>query len=125
VTTPLDVLGDADYVLLTTFRKSGVPVPTAVWAVRHGDELQVWSNPAAGKVKRIRNSGRVQLAPCTLRGRPRGRSIGGVARLLTEDEARSMLDRLVSKYGVLGWLTTLQTRYFGRAGTGIAITVGG
>jgi len=36
-----------------------------------------------------------------------------------------MLDRLVSKYGVLGWLTNLQTRYFGRAGTGIAITVGG
>ena len=35
-----------------------------------------------------------------------------------------MLDRLVKKYGVLGWLTTMQTRYFGRAGTGIAITSG-
>ena len=70
-----------------------------------------------------RNSGRVELAPCTLRGRPRGQSIEGLARLLTDDEAQSMLGRLVKKYGVLGWLTTMQTRYFGRAGTGIAITL--
>jgi len=123
VTTPLDVLGDAEYMLLTTFRKTGVPVPTPVWVVRAGDELQVWSNPAAGKLKRIRNSGRVELAPCTMRGKPRGRSIEGTARLLTDDEAGPMLDRLVSKYGLLGWLTTMQSRYFGRAGAGIAITV--
>ena len=125
MTTPLDVLGDADYVLLTTFRKSGVPVPTPVWVVRNGDELQVWSNPAAGKLKRIRNSGRVELAPCSLRGKPRGRSVEGVARLLTDDEARPMLDLLVKKYGLRGWLTTIQGRYFGRAGAGIAITLAG
>jgi PPOX class probable F420-dependent enzyme len=119
------VLGDADYVLLTTFRKSGVPVPTPVWVVRNGDELQVWSNPAAGKLKRIRNSGRVELAPCSLRGKPRGRSVEGVARLLTDDEARPMLDLLVKKYGLRGWLTTIQGRYFGRAGAGIAITLAG
>jgi len=125
MTTPLDVLGNADYVLLTTFRKSGVPVPTPVWVVRNGDELQVWSNPAAGKLKRIRNSGRVELAPCTLRGKPRRRSVEGVARLLTDGEARPMLDRLVKKYGLRGWLTTMQGRYFGRAGAGIAITLAG
>ncbi len=121
-----DVLGRASYVLLTTFRKTGAPVPTPVWAVRSGDELLVWTNPTAGKVKRIRNSGRVEVAPCTMRGKPLGRSIDAVARLLSDEEIRLLLGLLVRKYGVFGFFTTLGPRYFGapRAGIGITIPAG-
>lgn len=123
MTTALDVLGAADYVLLTTFRKDGTPVPTPVWAVRAGNELLVWSAPEAGKIKRIRRSGKVQVAPCSVRGNPRGRSIDATARLLPADDVRPVLDALVRKYGLLGWLTTVMSRYGGRAGAGIAITL--
>ena len=83
----LDVLGNADYVLLTTFRKDGTPVPTPVWVVRIGDELRVWTIRDSGKVKRIRRSGRAQIAPCTIRGKPRGLSIDATARMLPDSEA--------------------------------------
>ncbi|MEU6182867.1 PPOX class F420-dependent oxidoreductase [Streptomyces coeruleorubidus] len=62
------------YVLLTTFRRDGRAVPTPVWVMRDGDCLAVWSVADAGKVKRIRNSGRVTVAPCDWRG-PRRESL--------------------------------------------------
>ncbi|WP_306471851.1 PPOX class F420-dependent oxidoreductase [Streptomyces sp. st140] len=65
-------LAASKYVLLTTFRRDGRAVPTPVWVMRDGDCLAVWSAVEAGKVKRIRNSGRVTVAPCDWRGPRRG-----------------------------------------------------
>ena len=62
-------LGDEHFVSLTTFRKSGVPVSTAVWIARDGDSLVVITPAGSGKVKRLRNSSRVQLQPCSRMGR--------------------------------------------------------
>ena len=87
------MLGNASYVLLTTFRKDGTPVPTPVWVVRIGDELRVWTIRDSGKVKRIRRSGRAQIAPCTMRGRPRGQSVDATARMLPDSEAPAVLMR--------------------------------
>ena len=78
------VLGNASYMLLTTFRKDGTPVPTPVWVVRIGDELRVWTIRDSGKVKRIRRRSRAQIARCTVRGEPRGRAIAAIARLLPD-----------------------------------------
>ena len=104
MTTPLDVLGQADYVLLTTFKKDGTPVPTPVWVVRHGDELRVWTAPEAGKVKRIRRSAKVQVGPCGMRGKPYGPSVVAIATMLTQSDADQVLDALVQKYGLRGRL---------------------
>ena len=125
MTTPLDVLGRADYVLLTTFRQG-----------RHrrsrrrsgscgvGDELRVWTIRDAGKVKRIRRSGRVQVAPCTLRGEPRGESVDATARMLPDSEAPVVLNALAAKYGLLGWLRPgAMSRLHPAAGRVIGITV--
>ena len=60
-TSPLLALGDEKYVLLTTTRRSGVDVPTAVWVGRDGDELVVTTAATAGKTKRIRHTPRVTL----------------------------------------------------------------
>jgi PPOX class probable F420-dependent enzyme len=122
VTTPLDVLGAAHYVLLTTYRKDGSAVPTPVWIVRVGDELRVWTIRDTGKVKRIRRSGRVQVAPCSLRGEPRGESIEATARIMPDSEARTVLNALAAKYGVMGWWTRMMSRFTrGRAVIGITV----
>jgi PPOX class probable F420-dependent enzyme len=123
VTTPLDVLGQAHYVLLTTFKKDGTPVPTPVWVVRHGDELRVWTAPNAGKVKRIRRSAKVQIAPCSFRGKPRGASVDAVARLLAPSDAEAVLDALGQKYGLRGRLGSWRARRGGRPSAAIGITV--
>ena len=62
-------LGDARFVSLTTFRRSGVPVSTPVWVARDGAELLVLTPRASGKVKRLRNDPRVELRPCGRFGR--------------------------------------------------------
>ena len=96
MTTPLDVLGATRYALLTTFRKDGTGVSTPVWVVRIGDELRVWTIRDSGKVKRIRRTGRVQIAPCTIRGNPRGKSVDATARLLPDSEAPVVLGALAA-----------------------------
>ena len=91
--------------LLTTFQKDGTPVPTPVWVVRHGDELRVWTEPDAGKVKRIRRSGKVQIAPCGMRGKPHGAPVDAVARCC-RSRRPTVLDALVQKYGLRGRLAS-------------------
>lgn len=61
-------LGDEPFLSLTTFRRNGEPVPTAVWVARDGDDLVVITPDGSGKVKRLRNSGRVELRPCSRSG---------------------------------------------------------
>lgn len=108
--TSLDRLGEEQYVLLTTFRKDGRAVPTPVWAVRDGDTLAVWTVADSGKVKRIRRSGEVTVAPCDLRGRPRGEAAPGRARIVDPADADRIRDLLKKKYGLIGRLTMLGSR---------------
>jgi hypothetical protein len=123
VTTPIDVLGNAKYVLLTTFRKDGTPVPTPVWVVRSGDELRVWTIRDSGKVKRIRRNGRAQIAPCTIRGNPRGPAVDATARMLPDSDARAVLNELAAKYGFLGWFTRMMYRFTGDTRAVVGVTV--
>jgi uncharacterized protein len=94
------------YVSLTTYRRNGTAVATPVWHVVDGDELVVVSEAAAGKVKRIRRDGRVQVTVCDMRGRiaPGATSVPGHARLLDDagtQAARTLLARryLLSRLG--------------------------
>lgn len=124
--TTLDSLADATYVLLTTYRRDGRAVPTPVWAVRDGDALIVWTVAGSGKVKRIRRSGAVTVAPCTFRGRPLGEAVAGRATLtgpvLHDRRIRSLMGR---KYGLVGRLSMWGSRIRrGRDGTvGVRITL--
>jgi PPOX class probable F420-dependent enzyme len=116
---PAALLARADYMLLTTFRRDGTPVPTPVWVMpadpdwpgTAGDQLWVWTNPAAGKVKRLRRDGACELAPCTVRGVPQGRSVPAVGRILPESSVPRVMAALVRKYRLRGWLSTLGPRW--------------
>jgi len=78
----IERLGAATYLSLTTFRKDGTPVATPVWTSRDGEHLYVWTETDAGKVKRLRNSGRVLLGPCDSRGNLQGAQVDGTAVVL-------------------------------------------
>jgi len=62
-------LADAEYVSLTTYRRNGEGVPTAIWVARDGDSLVVRTGGSSGKVKRLRNDPRVTLAVCGASGK--------------------------------------------------------
>jgi uncharacterized protein len=95
-----DSLQGHKYCLLTTFRKSGEPVPTPVWFGLGDGNVFLRTEATVGKAKRIRNNPRVRLTPCTLRGRPLGPPAEGLARVLgPEDSARA--ERAISaNYGL-------------------------
>lgn len=88
------------YINLTTFRKSGIPVATPVWFSLGDGKLYVFTAATAGKVKRIRNNSRgLQLAPCTFSGKPLGPSTDAVARILPDGEETAARSALRERYG--------------------------
>ena len=98
----LETLARGKYLSLTTFRGDGTPVATPVWLARQGDELVVFTAMSSGKVKRLRNSGRVLLAPCDMRGRATGDAVAGTARLQDEAETTVTLGLIRHRYGLFG-----------------------
>jgi len=102
------------YVLLTTFRRSGVAVATPVWLASVDDELVVWSQRNTGKVKRIRNSGRVEVQGCDLRGqKTHGAKVTGRARLLDDNATMRVCKAIARKYGLVGRVTMFFSRLRG------------
>ncbi len=63
------LLGEQQYVELTTFRRNGTPVATPVWIAPDGDELLIVTVDDTGKTKRLAHTARVELRPCDMRGR--------------------------------------------------------
>jgi PPOX class probable F420-dependent enzyme len=95
--TPLPV---STYVSLTTFRRTGVPVSTPVWAAPDGDTLVVWTRTDSGKVKRLRHTSRVRVTPCDIRGRTHGPAVEGVAGFVDQPEWPIAVAALRRAYGL-------------------------
>lgn len=108
-----DEIAKAKHVLLTTFTKDGRPKPTAIWHAPDGDRLLVITEDDSWKVKRIRNTPRVTLAVCDMRGNPKSEAIEGVARVLDKSEAPAVGSAVYKRYGVLGWLFGVYTKVRG------------
>jgi len=94
-------LGDPRYVRFTTFRRNGEPVHTPVWFAAHGDRYVFETGAAAGKLKRLRHTDRVEVTRSDVRGRTRpGTPIyTGRASVLPPDEERAAVATLAKKYG--------------------------
>jgi PPOX class probable F420-dependent enzyme len=108
-------LGNETYANLATFRRDGREVRTPVWLARDGEDLVVYTNGESGKVKRIRNGGRVRLAACDVRGKVRGEWIEATARVRTDPAAIERgVDAVRRKYGWQAALVMLGARLFGR-----------
>ena len=88
-------------VLLTTYRRDGTPVGTAVNMAVDGDRAFVRTPHRTGKVKRLRNNPSVEIAPSTFFGKPTGPAIRAQSRLLSGDEAEHASTALARKYRIL------------------------
>ncbi len=109
-------LAKAQYILLTTFTKDGRPKPTPIWAAldkERGDRLLVITEADSWKVKRIRNTPRVTMATCTVRGRATSEAVEGTAALLDKSETGAVYDAIGKRYGIVGKVFNLFSKLRG------------
>ena len=88
--------GGQKYLSLASFRKSGAAVHTPLWFAEQDGRFYVMTRSDSGKYKRVRNSGRVKVAPCTMRGKLIGPEFPATARILPPQDwpaARKLLER--------------------------------
>lgn len=86
------------YISLTTFRKSGVGVPTPVWFGEEDGKLYVMTRGTMGKTKRIRNNPQVKVAPSTIRGKVTGPEFTAIAHILRPEQHRRARQSINRKY---------------------------
>ena len=91
------------YINLETFRKNGQGVRTPVWFGEEPpqgppEKLYVYSTADSGKSKRIRNNGRVRVAPCDMRGKLLGEWIEARAEIVEGQDAQHGMELLNKKY---------------------------
>jgi PPOX class probable F420-dependent enzyme len=102
VTPTFADLAKAQYILLTTFTKDGRPKPTPIWAAVDRDRLLVITQEKSWKIKRIRNTPRVTLATCTMRGQATSEAVEGTAAVLDKSETGVVYDAIGKRYGIVG-----------------------
>lgn len=103
-------IADEQYVSLTTFRRAGTPVPTAIWVVGLGEaRLGFWTAGGSGKVKRVRSTPRATVQACDRRGRPTAGApvVEGQARMATPEEHAEIMRLIRAKYGLMARLIML------------------
>ena len=112
------------YLNLETFRKTGVGVKTPVWFVQDDSRLYVRTVANSGKVKRIRRSSLVNIAPCRADGALLGEWIPAVACEVTDPETDRKVDRLLDKkYGLAKKMFALAAAAQGRKYTVLEINM--
>lgn len=95
---PLAVPGK--YMSLTTYRRDGTPVSTAVWFAEEDGRLFVVTPAESYKAKRLRRNPAAMVAPCTARGRPTGDAIPALAGFLPPEEYARVDHLMAAKYRV-------------------------
>jgi PPOX class probable F420-dependent enzyme len=118
-----DDVSKAQYVLLTTFTKDGRPKPTPIWIARDGDRAVVITEKNAWKVKRIRNTPRVTLAVCDMKGRVKGEPVEALARVLDDSETDNVYRAITKRYGIVGRVFTIFSKLRGGAGRTVGLEI--
>ena len=124
------------YVCVTTFRKTGVAVATAIWIVPlDGGRVGLLTSSASGKAKRLRNNPSVTLQPSDVRGRVKAGTtpVTGTVELVTSGpDFEAITSSVKAKYGLMVPIIRLldSVRHLGKgrfpyADTGVVITLQG
>lgn len=114
-------LAASDYLLLTTFTRDGRPKSTPVWAAADGSRLLVITQENSWKVKRIRNTPRVTLALCDVRGRPRSEPVEATAAVLDKSHNGAVYDAIGRRYGILGRVFNVFSKLRGGMKTNVGL----
>ena len=108
-----DDVSKAQYVLLTTFTKDGRPKPTPIWIAYDGDRAVMITEKKSWKVKRIRNTPRVTLAVCDMRGNVKGEAVEAKAAVLDDSHTESVYQAINKRYGIVGRIFTFFSKLRG------------
>jgi hypothetical protein len=99
------VLEQSRHIRLTTFRKDGREVTTPVWLVPIAGKLYFYTSGDSGKVKRIRATHKVKVAPSDFRGNARGPAVEGTAAVVDDPALVKLANRAIAvKYGFWHYL---------------------
>ena len=117
------------YLNLETFKKSGDGVKTPVWFAADPKSdlassearLYAYTIGNSGKVKRIRNNGRVRIAPCDMRGNLLGEWVEARAEIVSGTEATYGNDLLNKKFFPWKQLLNFFASFRQRGRTGFVI----
>lgn len=127
-------LADEKYVSFTTFRRTGDPVPVAVWIAALPDGTFGFTTGGdSWKVKRLRNDPRVQIRASNVRGvvKPGSTVFEGTATVVGGDDPHyAVIEQAIGrKYGMMfrlvqfsGWVQS-KFKPHGAADAGIRITL--
>ncbi len=120
-----DDVSKAQYVLLTTFTKDGRPKPTPIWIARDGNRALVITEKNSWKVKRIRNTPRVTLAVCDMKGRVKdgAETIEAKARVLDDSHTEDVYRAVIKRYGIVGRIFTIFSKLRGGAGRTVGLEI--
>ncbi len=100
----MDRFPNQKYIVVETFRKSGVGVKTPVWFVEDDGLVWVVTREKTGKVKRIRNNSKVNLAVSNFSGDPKSDWNTGTAQIVQGDTAKKIIQKRNKKYGIMARL---------------------
>ena len=88
--------GPGKYMSLTTYRRDGSAVSTAVWFVEDDGRLFVVTPAESYKARRLRRNPLAMVAPSTARGKPKADAIPAQVEFLPPDEY-ARVDRLIAE----------------------------
>lgn len=118
-----ETLAHEKYVLLTTFKRDGTGVGTPVHVALDEDRAYFRTWDTTWKLKRIRNTPEVEVAPATFRGRPTGPGLRARARILAGAESARAGALISRKHPILhGLLIPLVHRLRGNETMHIELT---
>ena len=89
--------------LLTTFRRGGEAVATPLSIALAGGKAYFVTASDSGKARRLAQTPKVTLAPCTVSGTVTGETVAGRARLLDREERERTAKGLLRPNGGLFW----------------------
>lgn len=103
-------LGDEKFVSLTTFKRNGDAVASAMWIARDGESLVVWTPADAWKVKRVARDPRVTLTASGRTGKvaENAPELAGSAEVIRDPGEVARVEGLIKrKYGFEFRIVTL------------------
>lgn len=118
-----DEVSRAQYVSLTTFTKDGRPKPVPIWIARDGDRALMITEKNSWKVKRIRNTPRVTLAVCDMRGNVKGEPVEAVATVLDDSQTEDVYRAITRRYGIVGRVFSIFSKLRGGAGRTVGLEI--
>ncbi len=100
----MDIFPNEKYIVLETFRKKGNSVKTPVWFVEFDNFIWIVTREFTGKVKRIANNNKVNVAVSNFSGKPKSKWHSGKAKLIQGDLAEKAIALRNKKYGIMAKL---------------------